>query len=74
MMTTFPRRQFLLPALPGVRTTTACGSEANPLVVCDVAPDAFSKDYPRREGYVAKSLEHVDWNEVAQRYKAVARM
>ena len=47
---------------------------ANPLVVCDVAPDAYSKDHPRREDYVAKFLEHIDWDEVSRRYKAVDRM
>jgi len=47
---------------------------ANPLVVCDVAEHAFAKDYARREEYVAKFLDHIDWNEVAKRYKAVDRM
>jgi superoxide dismutase len=47
---------------------------ANLLVVCDVAADAFSKDYPRREEYVARFLEHIDWDEVARRYRAVDRM
>ncbi len=47
---------------------------ANPLVVCDVDEHAWSKDFARREDYVAKFLEHVDWNEVAARYKAVDRM
>jgi superoxide dismutase len=47
---------------------------ANPLVVCDVAEHAFAKDYARREDYVAKFLDHIDWNEVAKRYKAVDRM
>ena len=46
---------------------------ANPLVVCDVAPDAFSKDYQRREDYVAKFLDHIDWDEVSRRYRAVDR-
>ena len=47
---------------------------ANPLVVCDVSEHAFSTDYGRREDYVAKFLQHVDWNEVASRYKATDRM
>jgi len=47
---------------------------ANPLVVCDVAADAFSKDYQRREDYVARFLEHIDWEEVSRRYRAVDRM
>lgn len=47
---------------------------ANPLVVCDVSEHAFGADYGRREDYVAKFLEHLDWNEVASRYKATDRM
>jgi Fe-Mn family superoxide dismutase len=47
---------------------------ANPLVVCDVATAAFSTDHQRREDYVAKFLEHIDWEEVARRYRAVDRM
>ena len=47
---------------------------ANPLVVCDVASHAFASDYPRREDYVAKFLDRIDWEEVARRYKAVDRM
>jgi len=47
---------------------------ANPLVVCDVSEHSFSKDYPRREDYVAKYLDHIDWQEVARRYKAADRM
>jgi len=47
---------------------------ANPLVVCDVAPHAFTKDYARREEYIAKFVDHIDWNEVARRYRAVDRM
>jgi Fe-Mn family superoxide dismutase len=46
----------------------------NPLVVCDVAEHAFEKDYPRREDYVAKFLDHIDWEEVSMRYKKVDRM
>ena len=43
---------------------------ANPLVVCDVAEHAFEG---RREDYVAGFLAHVDWEEVARRYRAVDR-
>jgi Fe-Mn family superoxide dismutase len=46
----------------------------NPLVVCDVAAHAFATDHPRREDYVAKFLERIDWEVVAKRYKAVDRM
>jgi Fe-Mn family superoxide dismutase len=46
----------------------------NPLIVCDVAADAFSRDYPHREDYVARFFEHIDWEEVARRYRAVDRM
>ena len=47
---------------------------ANVLVACDVSEHAFGTDYPRREDYVRAFLEHVDWNEVATRYKAADRM
>jgi superoxide dismutase len=47
---------------------------ANPLVVCDVSDHAFTKDYSRRDEYVAKFLDHIDWEEVARRYHAVDRM
>ncbi len=47
---------------------------ANPLVVCDVAEHAFANDYRAREEYVVKFLEHLDWEEVARRYKRVDRM
>src|SRR5215813_14658214 len=46
----------------------------NPLVVCDVAEHAWAKDYPRREDYVARFLDHLDWDEVARRYHRVDRM
>jgi Fe-Mn family superoxide dismutase len=45
----------------------------NPLVVCDVAEDAWSVDYEDREKYVARFLDHVDWEAVAKRYRAVDR-
>jgi Fe-Mn family superoxide dismutase len=47
---------------------------ANPLLVCDVAEHAYAQDYQRKEQYVAKFLEHIDWDEVARRYRAVDRM
>jgi Fe-Mn family superoxide dismutase len=47
---------------------------ANPLVVCEVAEHALPKDDPRRESYVAGFLDHIDWNEVSRRYRAVDRM
>ena len=47
---------------------------ANPLVVCDVSEHAWAKDYPRREEYVAAFLDHVDWEEIARRYRRVDRM
>jgi Fe-Mn family superoxide dismutase len=46
----------------------------NPLVVCDVAEHAFGRDYPRREDYVSKFLDHIDWEEASRRYRAVDRM
>ena len=47
---------------------------ANLLVVCDVEDHVYRKDFDRRETYVAKFLEHIDWNEVAARYERVDRM
>jgi Fe-Mn family superoxide dismutase len=47
---------------------------ANPLVVCDVSEHAFGNDYLHRDEYVEKLIDHIDWNEVAKRYKAVDRM
>jgi Fe-Mn family superoxide dismutase len=47
---------------------------ANPLVVCDVAAHAYGDEYPRREEYVTKFLDHLDWEEVARRYRSVDRM
>lgn len=46
---------------------------ANPLVVCDVAPHAYEAD-SRREEYVTRFIDHIDWAEVAQRYHRVDRM
>jgi Fe-Mn family superoxide dismutase len=47
---------------------------ANLLVVCDVDEHAYEKDFERREDYVSRFLEHVDWSEVAERYERVDRM
>lgn len=47
---------------------------ANPLVVCDVSEHAYGKDYTKREDYVAKFLDHIEWEEVSRRYRAVDRM
>jgi len=47
---------------------------ANPLVVCDVSEHAYAHDYAHREEYVAKFFQHLDWEEVARRYKRVDRM
>ena len=46
---------------------------ANPLVVCDVSDDAWNIDYGNRETYLAEFLKHLDWDEVASRYRAVDR-
>jgi len=46
---------------------------SNPLVVCDVAEHAWSLDYDDRETYVARFLDHIDWNTVTSRYRAVDR-
>jgi superoxide dismutase, Fe-Mn family len=46
---------------------------SNPLVVCDVADHAWSKDYKDRDTYVARFLDHIDWNVVARRYRMVDR-
>jgi superoxide dismutase, Fe-Mn family len=46
---------------------------ANPLVVCDTAEHAWSIDYRDREAYVVKFFDHIDWNAVAARYRAVDR-
>ena len=47
---------------------------ANPLVVCDVSEHAYAPDFKRKEDYVAKFVERVDWREVASRYRKVDRM
>jgi superoxide dismutase len=46
---------------------------ANPLIVCDVADHAWSRQYNNREDYIARFIEHIDWTEVAVRYHAVDR-
>jgi Fe-Mn family superoxide dismutase len=46
----------------------------NPLIVCDVAAHAYSTDYAQRAGYVAKFVDHIDWDTVAKRYHRVDRM
>ena len=45
----------------------------NPLVVCNVADDAWSTDYRDRETFVTAFLDHIDWKQVASRYHAVDR-
>jgi Fe-Mn family superoxide dismutase len=42
----------------------------NPLIVCDVAAHAWSLDYRDRETYVARFLDHINWDAVAARYHA----
>jgi superoxide dismutase len=42
----------------------------NPLIVCDVATHAWSIDYRDRETYVARFLDHINWEAVAARYHA----
>jgi superoxide dismutase len=46
---------------------------ANPLVVCDVASHAYLLNYPARTKYVERFIEHIDWDVVAVRYRAVDR-
>jgi len=45
----------------------------NPLLVCDVASHAYILNYHERAKYVARFMEHIDWNAVAERYRAAAR-
>jgi len=47
---------------------------ANPLVVCDLSGHAYTTDYQQRAAYVAKFLDHIDWDTVAKRYHRVDRM
>ncbi len=46
---------------------------ANPLVVCDVAEHAWSLDYKKREDYLTKFFDYLDWSVVDRRYRAVDR-
>jgi superoxide dismutase, Fe-Mn family len=45
----------------------------NPLVVCNVTEDAWAVDYKTREAFIRAFLEHLDWDVVAARYRAVDR-
>lgn len=46
---------------------------ATPLVVIDVYEHAFYIDYHNRKGeYVEKFIDHIDWDEVNARYRAVS--
>jgi superoxide dismutase len=38
-----------------------------------VASHAYLLNYPERAKYVARFIEHIDWNVVATRYRAVDR-
>ncbi|MGH7916073.1 MAG: Fe-Mn family superoxide dismutase [Candidatus Binataceae bacterium] len=58
---------------PLARTDSGGWVGGNPLVVCDVAADAWAIDYKNRAEYVAHFLDHLDWNIVAARYRAVDR-
>lgn len=46
---------------------------ANPLVVCDVADHAWSPEYGNRDEYIARFVDHIDWNAAAARYHKVDR-
>lgn len=46
---------------------------ANPLVVAAVAEEAWSPEYPHRDAWMAAFVEHIDWQVVAARYRAVDR-
>jgi len=41
--------------------------------VCDVASHAYTLNYSERAKYIARFLEHIDWDVVAARYRAIAR-
>jgi superoxide dismutase len=45
----------------------------NPLVVCDVAAHAYLLNYADRAQYAERFLQHIDWDVVAARYRAVDR-
>jgi superoxide dismutase, Fe-Mn family len=59
--------------LPAGEEDAAGWAGGNPLLVCDVASHAYLLNYPERAKYVARFLEHVDWDVVAARYRAVDR-
>jgi Fe-Mn family superoxide dismutase len=46
---------------------------ANPLVVCATAERAYRLDYDVRDKYAKRFIEHIDWQAVAARYRAVDR-
>jgi Fe-Mn family superoxide dismutase len=46
---------------------------AQPLLVCDLAEHAFTRDYQRRDDYVEAFLDHVAWDEVLRRHARAAR-
>lgn len=46
---------------------------ANPLVVCASTEHAWRIDYAIRQNYVKRFIDHIDWNVVAARYRAVDR-
>lgn len=44
-----------------------------PLVVCDVYEHAFYVDYQnKKQEYINKFVQFIDWDEVNQRYKKLA--
>jgi superoxide dismutase len=45
----------------------------NPLVVCDVASHAYLLNYPDRAKYIERFIDHIDWEAVAARYRAIDR-
>ena len=59
--------------LPASEEEAGGWTGGNPLLVCDVAAHAYQLNYPERAKYVARFLEHIDWDVVAARYRAVAR-
>jgi Fe-Mn family superoxide dismutase len=59
--------------LPAGEDDAAGWTGGNPLVVCDVASHAYLLNYSERAKYVARFVEHIDWDVVAARYRAVDR-
>lgn len=45
----------------------------NPLVICDVSEQAWNLDYSDRETYLTRFIDHINWQEVASRYRSVDR-